>query len=421
MKVIHRLVPSLCTALVFFIHSPAQALANVDSWAQDGVEAARGAGLEPAVLAGAEAAAPITRAEFAAVALEAYKAVTGQEPALDAPAAFPDCDDPAVTAALGLGLVKGRSDGTFAPGTTINRQELCVMLANTAKAAGKPAEAAGDLSQFPDAGTVDWWALEAVTAMTDYGIVSGVSTYGALSLDPFGTATRQQAMILSGRFVETFAQDDPEAAPWVPDDPEAQGEPPENGGAGTTPEPGIPVKDNTITGVFPITEEEKQLLVFGEVVEYFQTEAEAEAAMAEIEVPVWRLLESGEKKAGTAKLKVHAALGPVLQAVFQEIFNGEEQFPIKNIGGYAWRSSERSEHRWGTAVDLNWEENFEAEIGEDGELIATTGNYWKPGEDPYSIPEDGDVVRAFKKYGFSWGGDAWASKRDYMHFSYFGR
>ena len=50
----------------------------------------------------------------------------------------------------------------------------------------------------------------------------------------------------------------------------------------------------------------------------------------------------------------------------------------------------------------------------------TCGSYWKPGEDPYSIPAGGDVVRAFAKYGFAWGGDAWTSKRDYMHFSYFG-
>jgi hypothetical protein len=69
----------------------------------------------------------------------------------------------------------------------------------------------------------------------------------------------------------------------------------------------------------------------------------------------------------------------------------------------------------GVAIDINWEENYECTI--DG--TATTGKYWKPGEDAYSIPADGDVVKAFTKYGFGWGG-TWRTKKDYMHFSYFG-
>ena len=64
---------------------------------------------------------------------------------------------------------------------------------------------------------------------------------------------------------------------------------------------------------------------------------------------------------------------------------------------------------------------MEATINDDGTLTITSGSHWTPDEDPLSIPADGDVVRAFKKYGFAWGGDAWTSKVDYMHFSFFGR
>ena len=67
----------------------------------------------------------------------------------------------------------------------------------------------------------------------------------------------------------------------------------------------------------------------------------------------------------------------------------------------------------GLAIDINPNENCEIRGG-----VITTGSYWKPGEDPYSIPADGDVVNAFKKYGFGWGGN-WRSVKDYMHFSYF--
>ena len=415
MKVIHRLAVGLCTACALVIPSPAQALEHVDNWAQPGVKAAQRAGLEPAAMADAEATAPITRAEFAAVALAAYEAVTGQQAAQEAGTPFPDCDDPAVTAASRLGLVSGRSDGTFAPDATINRQELCVMLSSVAKAAGRSVDPVGDLSHFPDAGTVDWWALEAMTVMNDLGIMSGVSTYGALTLEPFGTAARQQALLLSGRFVEVFS--DTSLLAGVPEREPLEEETPLPEDA---PLPLFPVRGDGFTSDFPTDEEEKTRLVFGDTVTYFQTEEEAEAAMETLVIPIWQLSEDGCKTSSKTKLIVHASSAPIVQQIFQEIYEGDEQFPIKNIGGYGWRSSERSEHRWGTAIDINWEENFEASIGEDGKLTATVGEYWKPGEDPYSIPASGEVVRIFKKYGFSWGGDAWSSKRDYMHFSYFG-
>ena len=100
-----------------------------------------------------------------------------------------------------------------------------------------------------------------------------------------------------------------------------------------------------------------------------------------------------------------------IQAIFEEIYNGDEQFPIKDVGCYRWEYG--SEHMPGLAIDINHNENCEIRGG-----VITTGSYWKPGEDPYSIPADGDVVNAFKKYGFGWGGN-WRSVKDYMHFSYF--
>jgi hypothetical protein len=57
-------------------------------------------------------------------------------------------------------------------------------------------------------------------------------------------------------------------------------------------------------------------------------------------------------------------------------------------------------------------------IKSDGTVVC--GSFWEPGSCPYSIAEDGDVVSAFAKYGFSWGGNAWRSSHDYMHFSYLG-
>ena len=48
------------------------------------------------------------------------------------------------------------------------------------------------------------------------------------------------------------------------------------------------------------------------------------------------------------------------------------------------------------------------------------GDHWLPGEDPYSIPLDGEVARIFAKYGFTQGAYWQSGTVDYMHFSYFG-
>ena len=157
--------------------------------------------------------------------------------------------------------------------------------------------------------------------------------------------------------------------------------------------------------------------VYGEGGEKYQSSEEARANMTEITIKVWRLGEDGAKTSGTTEITVNRVLAPLIVKIFDEIYEGDEQFPIRDVGCYAWRTGEHSQ---GTAIDINYDENMEATINEDGSLTPTTGTHWTPGEDPYSIPEDGDVVNAFAKYGFAWGGNAWRSKRDYMHFSFFG-
>lgn len=146
---------------------------------------------------------------------------------------------------------------------------------------------------------------------------------------------------------------------------------------------------------------------------YPTTQAEAEALMQTVTVPVWRL-KNGKKVSSTASFKVHYAIAERVKLVFEEIYNGPEKFPIKDVGGYNWRGS-RSEHNGGTAIDINSNENYC--IYNNG---TTIGSYWKPYEDPYSITPYGDVINAFEKYGFTWGGDAWRNPKDYMHFSYLG-
>jgi len=147
---------------------------------------------------------------------------------------------------------------------------------------------------------------------------------------------------------------------------------------------------------------------------YPQTKEEAQALQTTVTVPVWKINKKGQKYSSTAHITVHHLIADKVKAVFEDIYNGPEQFPIKDVGGFSWRGK-RSEHNGGTAIDINSNENYC--VYSNGTVV---GSHWKPYEDPYSITPYGDVVNAFEKHGFTWGGDAWASPQDYMHFSYLG-
>lgn len=377
----------------------AGALSDVSVWAQADVAAAQEAGLMPSSLEARSAKGEITRAEFCGIAVNAYKAVSGKAVFASGKKPFRDCDDPSVVAAYELGLVNGRGDGVFDPDASIERQDLCVMLYNILDAAGIDAPAiAGDacVEDYPDVPEIKDYAVNAMITMVDYTVVNGIAANDQTTiLAPDGTATREQAVIMASRFCTAFAEES------------------DNTSGDTTDSWDEPDLDLTL----PQTDEEKWALVYGASTEKYQTAEEAEANIVEVAVPVWRLQSDGTKTAGTAYIEVNRSLAPIVEDIFEEIFNGDEQFPIKNVGGYSWRTGEHSQ---GTAIDINWEENMEATINADGSLTPTTGSYWLPGEDPYSIPEGGDVYNAFISHGFLWGGNAWRSKRDYMHFSYFG-
>lgn len=152
----------------------------------------------------------------------------------------------------------------------------------------------------------------------------------------------------------------------------------------------------------------------------FATRQEAAAQMATVSVQVWSLhARTGRKTLVTRRVTVNARLADDVQAIFREIAADPERFPIKRVEGFNFRpmvgSSMLSHHSYGTAIDINPEENYFI----DRTTGTRSGKYWKPGADPYSIPEHGSVVRAFRNHGWSWGGH-FIGASDYMHFTYLG-
>ena len=88
------------------------------------------------------------------------------------------------------GVATGYGDGTFQPGDSITRQEFAQMLYNYAKYKGYDLTAAGDLSQFPDSGSVADWAEIAMSWANGNKLING---HDDGAIDAAGIGTRAQA------------------------------------------------------------------------------------------------------------------------------------------------------------------------------------------------------------------------------------
>ncbi len=134
--------------------------------------------------------------------------------------------------------------------------------------------------------------------------------------------------------------------------------------------------------------------------------------MKTIRVKVWDFAsgQSGRKVTKIKTIRVHKNIAPTVKKIFQEIYKGKEKAPIYEAGGYSPRTGQ---HGQGLALDLNSNYNY---MIDGGKVLA--GSCWKPKKYAYSIKRNGDIEKAFRKYGFPRG--FWGERKDYMHFSYFG-
>jgi hypothetical protein len=80
-------------------------------------------------------------------------------------------------------------------------------------------------------------------------------------------------------------------------------------------------------------------------------------------------------------------------------------------GGHTW-----SEHSYGTAVDINPDQN--PYVSRSGRIEPPFGAPWvdRTLKEPGMIHASGVAVRAFREMGWRWGG-LWSETKDYMHFS----
>ena len=101
------------------------------------------------------------------------------------------------------GVAEGDGDGTFRPTDSITRQEFAQMLYNYAKYKDYDLSAQGDLSTFPDAGSIAGWAETAMSWANGEGLINGHENG---LIDPTGTATRAQAASILTRFDQNVVE-----------------------------------------------------------------------------------------------------------------------------------------------------------------------------------------------------------------------
>ncbi len=143
--------------------------------------------------------------------------------------------------------------------------------------------------------------------------------------------------------------------------------------------------------------------------------------MAIVTATVWDFVD-GKKVPKHMEVVVNKALSNEVETILREIFEDEERFPIHELLGYEYRTvaggKKLSDHAFGRAIDVNRAENPCIRNGKpyvDPNEAPYVPKAYRPGEDPYSIPPDGSVVKAFKRHGWKWGGD-WHSLKDWQHF-----
>ena len=123
--------------------------------------------------------------------------------------------------------------------------------------------------------------------------------------------------------------------------------------------------------------------------------------MTKIEVPYW---DGTQEK--TMSLTVNKNIAQNYQNAFREIADMKWTINPDVTAAYNYRTTRNSgrlsDHAYGSAIDVNWDHNFDTG---DGSSAAVRGNE--------------AVIEAFAKQGFYWGGD-WKSSKDDMHFTFTG-
>lgn len=183
---------------------------NASNWATAEMNKADSYGLIPGSLQGADMTKPITREEFAELAVKLYEKTTGTAITPASPNPFKDTTNPEILKAFKVGVTTGISATEFAPKELTNREQVATMLSRAIRvmAPGGDFGTAG-APTFSDKKDISSWALDHVLFMSRLGIIKGTdgkfmpkATTTAQTVAGYATTTREQAIAMSVRSFE---------------------------------------------------------------------------------------------------------------------------------------------------------------------------------------------------------------------------
>ena len=133
--------------------------------------------------------------------LEGKPAVTGDSTFTDVTSGHWAVD--AITWAAQNDIVAGIGGNLYDPDSNVTREQFAVMLYKYARFKGYDLTAAGDLTQFPDAGSISSWAETALSWANGKGLINGHENG---TIDPKGSTIRAQAASIMANFDQNVAK-----------------------------------------------------------------------------------------------------------------------------------------------------------------------------------------------------------------------
>ena len=131
--------------------------------------------------------------------LEGKPTVTGDSTFTDVTSGHWAVD--AITWAAQNDIVAGIGGGLYDPDSNVTREQFAVMLYKYARFKGYDLTAAGDLTQFPDAGSISSWAETSLSWASGKGLING---HEDGTIDHQGSTIRAQAASILAQFDQSF-------------------------------------------------------------------------------------------------------------------------------------------------------------------------------------------------------------------------
>lgn len=177
-----------------------EAYGGASAWAAAELDKAAGYGLITEKIKD-KMNAPISREEFAELAVRLYEKTRGVKAVYTEEDKFSDTKNEEIYKAYNLKIVKGTDMGKrlFSPNQLTDREQVAAMLYRTIQAIDPSTDFSTDgVTSFSDQNVVSSWALESLRYMYKSGFLKGSGG----KIDPKGSCTREMAVIIASRILE---------------------------------------------------------------------------------------------------------------------------------------------------------------------------------------------------------------------------